>query len=54
MRILRHAGALLRDLAGFAWSQKKWWVIPVVVLLLLAALVIVVAQTSAPFIYTMF
>ena len=50
---LRHVGRLLGHLWGFAAENKVWWMVPLVVVLGLIGLLIVFAQTSAPFIYTL-
>lgn len=54
MRFLVYLVRLLREFVGFAKTNKAWWIIPIVILLFLLSLIIIAAQTSAPFIYTLF
>ena len=54
MHFIRHLIRLLREFIGFAKTNRAWWVVPIVIILLLLGLIIIAAQTSAPFIYTLF
>lgn len=54
MSFLRHLSRLLRDVFGFARTNKIWWIAPLVILLLIVALLIVGVSTISPFIYSLF
>lgn len=46
---------LLRGLARYLWSNKKWWLLPVILaLLLLAALAVIGTSGVGPFVYPLF
>lgn len=55
MTRLRHLAGLLRELGGYAVTNRAWWIVPFVLLLLVLTLLIVVGQAAAPFtIYPLF
>ena len=54
MARLSYAGKLFREFIDFARENKVYWIVPLVLVLLLAALVVIGAQSSAPFVYTLF
>jgi len=35
MRLLKDLGQQLKDVASFAWDNKRWWMIPIILLVLL-------------------
>ena len=49
-----YAGKLLREFIDFARENKAYWIVPLLLVLALAALVVISAQSSAPFVYTLF
>ncbi len=54
MSKVAYGGKLLKEIWSFARQNKVYWVIPLVLVLLLATLIVVSAQSTAPFIYTLY
>jgi hypothetical protein len=54
MKRLGYARKLSSEFLQFARQNKVYWIVPLLLTLALAMLVIVGAQTTAPFIYTLF
>jgi len=48
--------SLVRELAAYLKTRRKWWLAPVIVVLVIVGGLLVLAQGSAiaPFIYTVF
>lgn len=47
---------IVRELAEFLISQKKYWIAPIIIVLILLGVILVLAKGSAvaPLIYTLF
>lgn len=52
---LRHLGRLVRDVTGYAVTNRVWWLLPLMALLALITVFIVIGQAAAPYtLYTVF
>lgn len=46
---------IIKELASFLITQKKWWLAPIIILLLLLGIILYSELTGlSPFIYTLF
>ena len=51
---LRHAIALFREVAAYAWAYRAWWLVPFVVVLVLLGVLIVAGSQALVMVYTLF